>query len=87
MRRFFGLNRPKQEYVVPKGPAKNKFPFSGVEAPTWQGARSEEYPRYLSDEQRSQGGWIGGPKREVILGWALRPKESCSGRGRRSSAW
>ncbi len=28
---------------APKGPAKNKFPFSGVEAPAWQGARSEEY--------------------------------------------
>ena len=27
----------------PKGPAKNKFPFSVVEAPGWQGARSEEY--------------------------------------------
>jgi hypothetical protein len=26
-----------------KGPAKNKFPFSGVEAPVWQGARSEQY--------------------------------------------
>ena len=27
-----------------KGSAKNRFPFSGVEAPGWQGARSEEYP-------------------------------------------
>ena len=28
----------------------------------------------MTDEQRSQTGWIGVPKWELILGWALRPK-------------
>ena len=44
--------RAVSSYGRAKGPAKNRFPFSGV-------------------EQRSQTGWIGVPKREVILGWAL----------------
>ena len=30
-----------REYFDPKGPGKNKCPFLGVEAPVWQGARSE----------------------------------------------
>ena len=28
-------------FADPKGPGKNKCPFLGVEAPVWQGARSE----------------------------------------------
>ena len=31
----------EQVPLNPKGPRKNKFAFSGVEAPVWQGARSE----------------------------------------------
>ncbi len=39
----FGWDDGPEIPARPKGPAKNKFPFSGVEAPAWQGARSEEY--------------------------------------------
>jgi hypothetical protein len=37
-------------------------------------ARREAFiiSRYMTDDQRSQTGWIGVPKWEVILGWALR---------------
>jgi hypothetical protein len=31
----------------------------GVEAPGWQGARREHTRRYVTDERRSQPGWIG----------------------------
>ena len=31
----------EQDGIGAKGPRKNKFAFSGVEAPVWQGARSE----------------------------------------------
>jgi len=39
--------------------------------------------RVLSFEQRSQAGWIGGPKREVILGWGPKVRKEplrCCGR-------
>jgi hypothetical protein len=56
---------------MPKGPAKNKFPFLGRRDARL--ARREAFiiSRYMTDEQRSQTGWIGVPKWEVILGWAL----------------
>jgi len=39
----------------------------GVEAPGWRGARRARTRRYATDEQRSQPGWIGVQKRQVIL--------------------
>ncbi len=39
----------------------------GVEAPGWQGARRANIGGYLTDEQRSQPGWIGVPTAEFIL--------------------
>jgi hypothetical protein len=40
------------------GSPKNKFTFSGVEAPAWQDARRANSKSYLTDEQRSHAGWI-----------------------------
>ena len=57
---------------VPKGSLKNKFTFSGVEAPAWQGARRTNSRGYLTNEQRSHAGWIGSSKYEVIFERALR---------------
>jgi hypothetical protein len=59
-----------------KGPAKNNFPFLGRRDARL--ARREAFiiSRYMTDEQRSQTGWIGVPKWEVILGWALRAQPS-----------
>ena len=39
----------------------------GVEAPGWQGVKRENIAGYLTDEQRSQPGWIGVPSAEFIL--------------------
>jgi hypothetical protein len=57
--------------IPTKGPAKNKFPFLGRRDARL--ARREVFmiSRYMTDDQRIQMGWIGVPKWEVILGWAL----------------
>ncbi len=39
----------------------------GVEAPGWQGVKRANIAGYLTDEQRSQPGWIGVPSAEFIL--------------------
>ena len=46
----------------------------GVEAPARRGARSERYLAYVSDEQRSPAGCIGGQSGTVIPGRALSPE-------------
>jgi hypothetical protein len=45
--------------------------FRSVEAPAWQGVRRANSTGYLTDEQRSQAGWIGVLKCEIIFERAL----------------
>jgi phosphatidate phosphatase APP1 len=44
---------------------------TGVEPPGWQGARRAHTPRYATDEQRRQPGWIGGQIAQVIAARVL----------------
>jgi hypothetical protein len=55
-----------------KGLRKNKFTFSGAEAPVWQGAEAREYRDISALWQHCQAGCIGASKCKVIFAWALR---------------
>jgi len=49
----------KKVQVQPQGSRKNKFAILGVEAPGWQGVKTQEYRAYSEFSQRSQAGCIG----------------------------
>jgi ABC-2 type transport system ATP-binding protein len=51
-------------------------PGIGVETPGWRGARREHTRRYVTDEQRSQPGWIGAEDGEVVSTSALSPSRA-----------
>ncbi len=44
---------------ITKGSHKNKLAILSVEAPSWQGAKVQEYQAYSELSQRSQAGCIG----------------------------
>ena len=60
------LTRAGVPFAIAKGPSRNKCAVLGVEAPVWQGVRSAHTGEYVSDEQRSQAGCIGGQDGAVI---------------------
>ena len=51
---------------------------SAAETPGWQGARNEHTRRYVSDERRSQPGWIGRAPAKVIFERRLNDRSRCS---------
>jgi hypothetical protein len=54
-----------------KGSRKNKYTFSSVAAPAWQGAKAQEYQDISSFRNAARHKCIGALKCEVIFARAL----------------